>query len=88
MVRRVLKRILSLAKAASDMVMHVLPAPKGDSTPDPAKEAAKRVGEAMHATTGRAGVMWGFGTGRASKTMDKLIGKELADGHKKARKPT
>ena len=78
MVRRVLKRIPSFMKAAGDFVMHLLHTPKEESTPDPAKAAAKRVGEAMHATRGSSG----FGT---SGTTEPVYGQQLADGHKKSR---
>ncbi len=87
MVRRVINSIRNLAKSVGDFVMHVLHAPKGESTPDPNKAAAKRVREAMHArSAGPGGGMHGFGNSRAGRTMDKLIGKELAEGHKEARK--
>ena len=50
--------------------------PKGPSVPDPAKAAAKRVREAMHAVRGNTG----FSVGEST---EKVLGKELRDGHKR-----
>ena len=50
--------------------------------------AAKRVQGAMHARAAGPGGFAGFGVGRAGRTMDRLAGQELADGHKKARRKT
>lgn len=82
MVRRVRKRILSFMKAASDFVMHLLHTPKEESTPDPAKAAAKQVKDAMH-VRGVGGQGGGFS---GSSATDGLYGKVLAEGHEKARK--
>ena len=82
MTRRALKRILSFLKAAGDFLMHVAHTPKGESTPDPAKEAARQVGEAMHVSGG--GVQSANFSG--SSAADGLYGKVLADGHKRGRK--
>lgn len=82
MTRSVLKRIVSLVKAAGDFMMHLLHTPKRESTPDPAKEAAKQVGEAMHVSGGGAqGANFS-----GSSAADGLYGEVLADGHKKGRK--
>ena len=67
---RALKSILSLAKAVGDFLMHIVHAPKGEPTPDPAKAAARRVAGAVD--TG-----WMVGV-----SIDRVLGKELADGHK------
>ncbi len=77
MTRRALKSILSFARAAGDFLMHVVHAPKGESTPDPAKAAAKRVRGAMSI---------GYKGAGGTTATDKFMGKELAEGHKKARK--
>ena len=82
MIRRALKRILGFLKAAGDFLMHVAHAPKGKSTPDPAKAAAKQMKDAMH-VRGGGGQQAGFS---GSSAADGLYGKVLADGHKKARK--
>ncbi len=88
MTRRTLKRVLSFAKAAGDFVMHIVHAPTGGSTPDPAKAAAKaaakQMKDAMHVRgAGTGGPAGGFS---GSSAADGLYGKVLADGHKKARK--
>lgn len=87
MVRRVLKRILGFMKSASDLVVQLLQTPKGESTPDPAKEAAKRVREAMPASTaGEIGGAGYFAVRDANRRFEEVAGKVLAEGHKKARK--
>lgn len=82
MTRRALKRILSVARTAGDFLMHIVHAPTGESTPDPAKAAAKQMKDAMHVCGGGAqGANFS-----GSSAADGLYGKVLADGHKKARK--
>lgn len=81
---RALKSIVSLAKAVGDFLMHIVHAPTGGSTPDPAKAAAKQMKDAMHVRGGGVGGQGGGFSG--SSAADGLYGKVLADGHKKARK--
>ena len=81
---RALKSIVSFAKAVGDFLMHIVHAPKGEPTPDPAKAAAKQMKDAMHVRGGGAGGPGGGFSG--SSAADGLYGKVLADGHKKARK--
>lgn len=59
--------------AISDLVAGLPSAPKGEPTPDPAKAAARRVAGAVD--TG-----WMVGV-----SIDRVLGKELADGYKSAR---
>ena len=70
MTSRVLKRTLSIAESAGYFVMQVARAPKLDSSPNPARAAARRVAGAVD-----TGFMVGV-------SIDRVLGKELADGHK------
>ena len=74
---RALKSIVSFAKAVGDLLTHIVHAPKGESEPDPAKEAAKRAQGAMSI---------GYKGAGGTTATDRFMGKELAAGHKKARK--
>lgn len=70
MTRRAFRSTLSIAECAGDFVMQVARAPKHYSGPDPTKAAARRVAGAID--TG-----WMVGV-----SIDRVLGKELADGHK------
>ena len=80
MARNVLKSIIRFVRLLRDE-------PPENPAMGEINAAAKRAGGAMHArAAGRGGGFAGFGIGRAGRKMDKLLGDELAEGHKKARK--
>ena len=80
MARNVLKSIIRFVRLLRDE-------PPENPAMGEINAAAKRARGAMHArAAGRGGGFAGFGIGRAGRKMDKLLGDELAEGHKKARK--
>ena len=81
MARNVLKSIIRFVRLLRDE-------PPENPAMGEINAAAKRARGAMHARAAgpRGGGFAGFGIGRAGRKMDKLLGDELAEGHKKARK--
>ena len=77
MVGKALQGIRKGLTSISDFLIALSGTPKRSATPDPAKAAAKRVQGAMSV---------GFKGAGGTTATDKFLGKELAAGHKKARK--
>ncbi len=82
MVDRVSRSIRTTFEQCCRFLMALLHAQKDRSSPDPAAQkrarAAKTVRDAMHSTKSNSG----FSPFGAS---EKVLGKELADGHKESR---
>ena len=75
MVRRVLKSIADVFQQIWGFLFLLVRMPIERQGPDPAKEAARQVRRASHVFSGST-----YFTGTSAT--DKLLGKELADGHK------
>ena len=77
MIRTARQGIRKGLTSISDFLVALSGTPKRDLSPDPSKAAAKRVRGAMSI---------GYKGAGGTTATDKFLGKELAAGHKKARK--